>query len=111
MPKKPTVPTKPKSATLLPIADRVQITPPPKLGESGTDQKVGALYLPDTAQTGKVLKPYFAATVLAAGDECKTVKVGDWVIVDRMSIFHVEVLEENLDVIMIREPSIISILK
>lgn len=92
-----------------PLMDRVIISAPPERDDPNKEQRVGGIIVPQTAQTGRVTEPYFDATVIAAGPDCKRVKAGYHVIVARPDIFHVEV-KGSIDVYMIREPMIVAVL-
>lgn len=94
-----------------PLADRVIVTAPPEK-EEGADpnqeQRVGGIIVPTNSATGRVLAPYYIATVLAAGPDCKVVKKGNTVVASRPDLFHVSA--GDVDVYMIRETQITAVL-
>lgn len=105
-------PKKSKSLTVIPLGNRILISRPPEKENPNKERKVGGIIIPQVGQTGKVMDPYFTATALAVGADCKRVKKGDIIIVARPDIFHVETEEPHrTESYMTREESIHAVIR
>lgn len=92
-----------------PLGDRVVVSAPPEKSSDNKEQTVGGIVIPEVAQTGRVIRPYYVASVIAKGPDCKRVKVFDKVIVARQDLFHVEVAATES--YMIREQNIVALVR
>lgn len=103
-----------------PLHDRVIISDPPKPEQASVDtiagipvsgKMQGGILIPDSvsdATMAGIMNPHFEATVLAAGPDCKAVKVGDRIVTMRKDIFPMKIGEENWT--LVREGNICAII-
>lgn len=104
------MPTK-TTSTIVPVGNRLCITQRPEGAKPSKDlQVVGGIVIPESGATGKVMAPYYLATVLAAGPECKQVKKGDQIIAARGLDWEVKI-DGKLIATMIRENEVCGILR
>lgn len=98
-----------KKLAITPLCDRVVITPRPEAPKG--DRHVGGIIIPESGEKKLDPNPFYVGEVLAIGDECKRVKVGDRIIVDGPHSFRVWVDEDAIECRMIREQNIVAVLK
>lgn len=99
-----------KSPLVIPLGDRVIVSPPSDhTGDQPTERKVGGVIIPESAQNVRGISPHYIAKVIAIGPDCKRVKVGQRVIIERGRPFPVKL--DNIDFMVILEPAIVAVLR
>lgn len=98
-----------KKLAVTPLCDRVLITPRPEAPKG--DRSVGGIIVPESGEKKLDPNPFYIGEVLAIGDECKRVKVGDRIVVDGPHSFRVWVEGDGVECRMIREQHIVAVLR
>lgn len=101
-----------KSPSILPLGNRILITPPPEKTEGAKDlQKVGEIFIPDSGVSGKIpIEAYFIATALAVGPDCATVKRGDRIIVPRQMLWQTTI-DGKVLAVFVRETEVNAVVR
>lgn len=97
----------------VPTGNRVLFQAPARLSSSNGDTKIGDIVLPaESAERimSSQLNPYVETTVLSVGPECKLVKVGDLVVVNRNHVGSMS-FPDMQDVAILAETEIIAVVR